>query len=76
MTEEIYGIVWCLDYCRPLKKTNQNDLYKPTNWVNVRPMYKKDKISKGSKFDYQLYLLQELKAKYFLKLNNDQQGPN
>ena len=39
-------------------------------------MYKKDNISKGSKIDYYLYLLQEVTAKYFLKLNNDQERLN
>ena len=39
-------------------------------------MYIKDNISKGSKIDNRLYLMQEMKAKYFMKLNNDQQGPN
>ena len=73
MTEENYGTIWCLDHCIALKKTNENDLYKYTNWINLRPMYSKDKISKGSKIDYHLHLLQEIKAKYFLKLNNDQQ---
>ena len=68
MTEKNYGIIWCLDYCIPLKKTNQNDLYKATNWINLRPMYIKDNISKGSKIDYHLYLLQEVKAKYFFKI--------
>ena len=36
----------------------------------------KDNISKGSKIDNRLYLMQEIKAKYFMKLNNDQQGLN
>ena len=76
MTLENYGIIWCLDHCIPLKKTNENDLYKYTNWINLRPMYIKDNISKGSKIDNRLYLMQEIKAKYFLKLNNDQQGLN
>ena len=73
MTLENYGQIWCLDHCIPLKKTNKNDLYKYTNWINLRPMYKKDKISKGSKINNRLYLMQEIKAKYFLKLNIDQQ---
>ena len=68
MTLENYGTIWCLDHCIPLKITNENDLYKYTNWINLRPMYIKDNISK---IDYYLYLLQEVKAKYFLKLNND-----
>ena len=76
MTLENYGTIWCLDHCIPLKKTNENDLYKYTNWINLGPMYIKDNISKGSKIDYYLYLLQEVKSKYFLKLNNDQEGLN
>ena len=76
MTLENDGTIWCLDHCIPLKKTNENDFYKYTNWINLRPMYVKDNISKGSKINYHLYLLQEVKTKYFLKLNNDQQGFN
>ena len=76
MTLENYGTIWCLDHCIPLKRTNENDLYKYTNWINLRPMYIKDNIPKGSKIDIRLYLLQQIKAKYFLKLNNDQQGLN
>ena len=37
-------------------------------------MYVKDNIIKGDKIDYHLYLLQKVRAKHFLKLNNDQQG--
>ena len=75
MTLENYGTVWCLDHCIPLKKTNQNDLYKYTNWINLRRMYIKDNISKGSKIDNRLYLMQEIKAKYFMKING-QEGLN
>ena len=76
MTLENYGTIWCLAHCIPLKKTNENDFYKYTNWINLRPMYLKDIVSKDSKSDYHLYLLQELKAKSFLNKYNDQQGPN
>ena len=79
MSLENYGKIWCLDHCLPLSKfnlSNENELNKYTNWVNIRPMYIKDNIVKGDKIDYRLYLLQQIKAKYFLKLNNDQQGPN
>ena len=75
MTLENYGIIWCLDHCIPLKKTNEIDLYKYTNWINLRPMYIKDNISKGYKIDNRLYLMQEIKAKYFVKLNG-QEGLN
>ena len=50
MTEERYGKIWCLDHCLPLSKnnlSNENDVYKTTNWVNFRPMYVKDNIIKS-----------------------------
>ena len=75
MTEENYGFIWCLDHCIPLKKTNQNDLFKYTKRINLRPMYIKDDNSKGSKVDNRLYLMQEIKAKYFMKING-QEGLN
>ena len=78
MTLENYGKIWCLDHCYPLSKSNlsnENDIYKSTNWIISRPMYIKDNIIKGDKFDYHLYLLQEVKAKHFLKLT-DQKGLN
>ena len=77
MTVENYGNFWCLNHCYPLSKTNLpngNDMYKSTNCINFRPMYIKDNIIKGDKFDHRLYLMQEVKAKYFLKLNFDQEG--
>ena len=79
MKIENYGEVWCLDHCYPLSKinlSNENELYKSTNWVNLRPMYMKDNLIKGDKIDHRLYLLQQIKANYFMKLNNDQQGLN
>ena len=71
MTLENYGKVWCLDHCYPLSKislTNENELNKYTKWRNIRPMYIRDNIIKGGKIDYHLYLLQEVKAKYFFKI--------
>ena len=79
MTLENYGKVWCVDHCLPLSKidlSNGNDFYIFTNWINLRPMYKKDNIIKSDKIDHHLFLLQEVKAKYFLKINNDQEGLN
>ena len=69
MTLENYGTIWCLDHCYPLTKIRENELNKYTNWINIRPMYIKDNISKGSKIDNRLYLMQEIKAKYFMKIN-------
>ena len=54
MAEENYGIVWCLEHCIPLKKTNENDLNKYTNWINLSPMYIRDNISKASKINHHL----------------------
>ena len=76
MTLKNYGTIWCLDHCYPLSKIKENELKKYTNWVSFRLMYIKDNISKGSKIDNRLYLMQEIKAKYFMKLNNDQQALN
>ena len=39
-------------------------------------MYIIDKIIKGGKTNQNLCLLQEVKAKYFFKINNDQEGLN
>ena len=71
-----YGKIWRLDHCYPLSRANlaiENDMYKFTNWINLRPMYIKDNIIRGDKIDYHLYLLQ-VKAKYFIELN--EKGPN
>ena len=65
MTLENYGKIWCLDHCFPLSKislSNENELIKYTNWLNIRPMYIKENIIKGDKINHYLYLLQEVKA--------------
>ena len=72
MTIENYGKIWCLDHCLPIASFNlldEKDMKKCFNWVNLRPMYVKDNIIKSDKIDMRLYLLQEVKAKYFMKLN-------
>ena len=72
MTEENYGKIWCLDYCYPLSKTNlfhKNEMNKSTNWINLRPMYCSENISKGDKIGHRLNLMQEVRTNYFLKLN-------
>ena len=71
MTIENYGKIWCLDHCLPLSKislSNENELLKYTNWLNIRPMFIRDNIIKSDKIDNRLYLMQEVKAKYFMKL--------
>ena len=75
MTLENYGKIWCLDHCYPLSEinlSNRNDMYKFTNWVNLRSMYIRENIVKGDKIDMRLYLLQEIKGNYFMKLNGQE----
>ena len=43
------------------------------DWINLRPMYCSENISRGDKIDMRLYLLQEVKAKYFMKLNDQEE---
>ena len=71
MTLENYGCVWQIDHCLPIASFNlldENDMKKGSNWINFRPMYSNEISSKNVKIDYQLYLLQEVKAYQFLKL--------
>ena len=72
MTEENYGSVWNIHPCYPISKTNvtnETDTFESSHWINKRPMFYNKNSSKGSKIDNHLYLLQEIKAKYFKKLN-------
>ena len=74
MTEEKYGEIWCLDHCYPLSKTNlsdENEMNKSTQWINLRPIYCSENISRGDKIDYRLYLMQEVEAYRFLRLNEE-----
>ena len=71
MTLENYDEIWCLDHCLPKASFNlldENDVKKCFNWVNLRPMYVRDHIIKGDKVDERLYLLQEIKGIFFMKL--------
>ena len=72
MTIENYGSVWQMDHRLPIASfdiLDEIDMKKCFNWVNLRPMYCSENISKGDKIDNRLYLMQEMKTKYFLKLN-------
>ena len=76
MTVENYGSVWQIDHCLPITSFNlldENDMKKCLNWINLRPMYSNENNSKNDKIDHYLYLLQQIKGKYFMKLN-DQEG--
>ena len=72
MTVENYGSVWQIDHCLPITSFNlldEHDIKKCFNWVNLRPMYSNENNSKNIRIDYHLYLLQEVKAYQFIKLN-------
>ena len=74
MTIENYGSVWQIDHCLPIASFNildEIDMKKCFNWVNLGPMHPNKTISKGDKIDHRLYLMQEIKAYQFLKLNEE-----
>ena len=78
MTLENYGSVWQIDHCLAIASFNfldEKEMKTCFKWINLRPMYCSENISKGDKIDYHLYLCQEVKAKYFMKLNS-QEGFN
>ena len=67
-----YGSVWQIDHCLPITSFNlidENDMKKCFKCINLRPMCSKENNSKNDKIDHYLYLLQEVKAKNFMKLN-------
>ena len=75
MTLENYGSVWQIYPCLAVASFNllgENDMKKCFNWIILRPMYVKDNIIKGDKIDMRLYLLQEIKAYQFLRLNGQE----
>ena len=72
MTIEKYDSLWQIGHCLPVAPFNlldKNDMKKCFNWINLRPMYSNENNLKKAKNDYHPYLLQEVKAKYFLILN-------
>ena len=79
MTVENYGTVWQIDHCLAVASFNlldEIDMKKCFNWVNLRPMYVKDNIIKGDKINIRWYLLQEIKAYQFIKLNEERFNEN
>ena len=74
ITVQNYGTVWQIDHCLAVATFNlldENDMKKCFNWFNLRPMYVRDNIIKGDKIDNRLYLLQEIKAYQFIRLNEE-----
>ena len=69
MTLENYGSVWQFDHSLPIASfdlLDENDMKKCFNWVNLRPTYPSENNSKKDKIDNRLYLMQDVKAKYFM----------
>ena len=69
-----YGTIYCTDHCYPLSKTNltnENEMYKSTSWVNSRPMFCSENISRGIKNENNQNLPQQIKAKYFAKIKQE-----
>ena len=78
MTLKDYGSVWQIDHCLAVASFNlldEKEMKKCFNWINVRPLYVKDNITKGNKISMRLYLLQQIKGNYSMELN-DQKGLN
>ena len=74
MIIENSGSLWQIDHRLPIASfnlLNENDMKRCFNWVNLRPMYSNENNSKKAKIEYHLYLLQQIKAKYFSELNEE-----
>jgi len=70
MTMQNYGSAWHLDHVLPISSFNlldEQELHKAMNWMNIRPLSPLKNIKKSNKIDPWLYLMQEVKARYFLK---------
>ena len=73
MTLENYGLVWEIDHCLANASFNlldEEEIKKCFNWKNFGPTLVKENIIKVDKIDMRFYPLQELKGKYFMKLND------
>ena len=69
-----YRSLWCIDHCLPIVSFNPLDemeMKECFNWI--RPIHTKENKSKRSKFVNRLYLLQEIKAYQFLRLNDPEE---
>ena len=78
MKIENYGVDFVVDHTTPISSFNlfnEDEVEKCFNLKNLRPMRPIENMSKGdknmSKVDQRLYLLQEIKAHYFEKLNGE-----
>ena len=70
MAMKNYGAVWHHDHVIPLSSFNlldEDELIKVMNWKNIRPMTPIKNMQKSNKVDQWLYVMQEVKAAYFIK---------
>ena len=70
MLLENYGSIFHLDHVLPISSFNlldEEELQKAMNWKNIRPLSPLKNIKKSNKIDRWLYVMQEVKAHYFLK---------
>ena len=54
----------------------ENDMKKCFNWINLSPMFSSGKDLKKAKINHRLYLMQEIKANCFKKLNGGRLNEN
>jgi hypothetical protein len=65
-----YGSAWHHDHVLPISSFNlldEEELHKAMNWMNIRPMQPLKNIKKSNKITPWLYVMQQVKAHYFLK---------
>ena len=70
MTLNNYGSVWEHDHVLPISSFNlleEEELHKAMNWMNIRPLTPLKNIQKSNKIDRFLYVMQQVKAHYFIK---------
>jgi len=70
MTMKNHGSVWHHDHVLPISSFNlldEEELSKAMNWMNIRPLLALKNMQKHNKVDQWLYVLQEVKAMYFMK---------
>ena len=70
MNMKNYGSVWHVDHVLPISSFNlldEAELQKAMNWANLRPLSPLKNIKKSNKIDPWMYLMQHVKADYFIK---------
>ena len=79
MTLKNYGSIWQIDHCLLIASFNlldENDMKNCFNWITLRHMYSSETNLKKTKIDHRLYLMQEIKANCFKKLNEERLNEN